>query len=96
MKFEVVLKVGLPGLCETEQETESITIKHSVLLRRFNGLPHPGRRENISPVQTLPGRLNNPANIGLISTSARAFGRRKVQISRNWPIFPLLKPNEVK
>jgi len=45
MKFEVVLKVGLPELRETWQEAESITIKNSVLLKRFNGLPHSVRRE---------------------------------------------------
>jgi hypothetical protein len=45
MKFEVVMKAGLPELCEAAREAESIAIKNSVLLRRLNRLAHSGQRE---------------------------------------------------
>jgi hypothetical protein len=45
MKFEVILKAGLPRLCETVREDESISIKNSVLLKRLHELTDPRQRK---------------------------------------------------
>ncbi|MCU0812576.1 MAG: hypothetical protein MUE59_16395 [Thiobacillaceae bacterium] len=45
MKFEVVLKVILPGLCGTTPQAEAISIENSLLSRRLNGPTHSGQHE---------------------------------------------------
>jgi hypothetical protein len=45
MKFEVILKFIMPGLCGRAPQAEAISIKNSLLLRRLNEQTHSGQHE---------------------------------------------------
>ncbi|MCU0809909.1 MAG: hypothetical protein MUE59_02525 [Thiobacillaceae bacterium] len=58
MKFKVILKVMLPGLCGTAPKAEAKRIENGLLSRRLNELTHSGAHETYLRVHTSPGRLN--------------------------------------